>query len=231
MKPEFACGHFVYRGVSDSIKHKLIPSIGRISSSISKEADYEKETLSRFKLRSPSELKIQPTNDWDWLALAQHHGLPTRLLDWTSSPLIALYFATKTPIRANGTLFPCSSNGTSVYAWHTNNYINIEMHSDPFKYNCCGLFYPRHTTNRITGQFGLFSIQPTPKMNFESLIKSNDFPNNLITKFNFTKEVSEKIRRTLYLIGIRHESVFPDLDGFSHDLKIKFNHSTCHVKG
>jgi hypothetical protein len=148
---DFGCGHVVFRGVTDTKNHKLFPSVGRIDQSILcglSINDYERETLNRFKLRANSEITPQPKDDWEWLALAQHHGLPTRLLDWTSSPLIALYFATKPEIQDDGNLKKCNENGGAIYALHTCGYLDTSCLVPPTDFSEFGLFYPPHITRR-----------------------------------------------------------------------------------
>jgi hypothetical protein len=227
---EYNCGHFLFRGVTDSINHTLIPSIGRVDCSkfchLSLEA-YEKETFNRFKLRARAEIHPEPSNDWEWLAIAQHHGMPTRLLDWTSSPLIALYFATKPEANFDGTLKELNPNGAALYVMHTCHYINITQDQDPFSVSGHGIFYPPHITKRISGQFGLFSIQPDPTLEFQDGFYNNI--GNHITKLEFDTETARLIQKQLYLLGIRHESVFPDLEGYTQDLKVKFNLMQCHT--
>ena len=84
-KDEYKCGHVIFRGVKDKVNHKLVPSVGRLKEfenlDLSKLQERETTMLSYFKQRAYGDLAKIPTNDWIWLALAQHHGLPTRLLD------------------------------------------------------------------------------------------------------------------------------------------------------
>lgn len=227
---DFGCGHVVFRGVTDAKNHKLIPSVGRIDKNILcglSINEYENETLSRFKLRANPEINPLPKDDWQWLALAQHHGLPTRLLDWTTSPLIALYFATKPEIENDGKLKKCNNNGGAIYALHTCSYLDTSCLIPPTYFSEFGLFYPPHISKRITGQFGLFSIQSDPTKELQDTFTAND--ENWIKKIEFDCNIAEEIQKKLYLLGIRHETVFPDLDGFTFDLKVKFNVANCHT--
>jgi len=80
---------WVFRGHSNE-DWRLQPSVGRGESY---SPDWERLLLDQFRRLAEPHVTSAGLTEWDWLALAQHHGLPTRLLDWTTNSLVACFFA------------------------------------------------------------------------------------------------------------------------------------------
>jgi len=188
----------IYRGLK-SVKFPLIPKIGRIvpPESIGSREANEKEILRLFKERAVRFLDFLPATDWDWLALGQQHGLPTRLLDWTNNPLVACFFAVEEPVNEEDSV---------IYAYQNPSYIDVEKHTDPFRYREIGKFIPRHLSPRITTQGGLFTVHPKPYEPFES---------DDMDKIVLPNRIRSALKRTLNKYGVDRFSLFPSLDALS----------------
>lgn len=92
VKGSQASGRRWFRGQRDH-RWGLQPGVARKSAHLSEEVTLLKE----FKRDAANRTNFRPSDGWEWLTLAQHYGLPTRLLDWTEDPLVALYFACEAP--------------------------------------------------------------------------------------------------------------------------------------
>ena len=190
----------IYRGVT-KISHALIPDVGRYTKfNPSNIESNEKKILGVFKEQAMPHLSFRPRTDWEWLAIARHHGLPTRLLDWSRNPLIGAYFAVEK-----------EHDGDSVvYAYRSNIHIRTDKIKKPFDVDHVGRFVPTHVTRRITAQVGVFTIHPRPKEAFVS-------PD--VDRLIIESKARKDLKRTLYKYGIHRASLFPDLDGLAAHIK------------
>jgi hypothetical protein len=191
----------IYRGVK-SVSYDLVPKIGRISPPTPDKdrGENEQEIIRTWKERALPFLTSVPQTDWDWLALGQHHSLPTRLLDWTSNPLVACYFAVEEQ----------SDNDSMIYAYETRWFISVKDNPDPFDYKKVGKFIPRHITARITAQSGLFTIHPNPYVPFSS---------DKIDRIIIPNDIRFTLKKTLNRYGINRVSLFPGLDGLARHIQ------------
>jgi hypothetical protein len=193
---DFLDGRWLFRGVT-SARHLLVPSVGRPKDGVRYSRDNELEMFEQFKREAIPLLRARPTNDWEWLALAQHHGVPTRLLDWSESPYVSLFFA----------VWGNDDEDAGMYVIRRPRVPTLA--ESPFETKEVSFFYPGHVTARLVSQRGLFTVHPKPDEAYDS---------DGMRQFVIKKESKRDFRRKLDATGMHHAVIFADLDGLSRRL-------------
>lgn len=216
---------FVFRG-EPSTEGPLRTSLQRLGPSA---ADVEHHLLRNFrKFASPS--SAPGRSWWDWLALAQHHGLPTRLLDWTFSPYVALHFATD-PVAADGAVWcvdfrllheDLPKPLTRLLARERAELFTTEMLSnaaarledlpggrrEPYAV----FFDPPSMDARLTNQFSVFSFLSDPGAEMLAVLRRRPKSARRIV---IPRSLKSEIRDKLDQANITERVLFPGLDGLA----------------
>ena len=210
--------HWVFRGVKKS-DYKLIPKIGRSETRESNrsysEANEERLLYSFMNWSRPHVTgSTTPQNLWEWMALAQHHSLPTRLLDWTQSPLTAVFFAVEDAKQTQTKESMEQDLGdAAVYAFESRLWIdNTQLHKiSPFlKFPEVQAFNPPFFSPRIISQLGVFTLHPLP---------TTPWTGEHIKKWVISRKIRRELKFRLYNMGIHRGTLFPDLDGIAQALE------------
>lgn len=202
-------GAFLFRGQGDDLP--LIPKIARPEYGYS--STREKALFDIFKRRARPFLTMSVGSDWEWLALAQHHGMPTRLIDWSTSPLVAAWFAvTSYPLKADAVVFALETERKDIRSVNagTGELSDGATLSGPL--STPGEVFLMETSpisSRITTQRGLFTLHGNPRRALRILPPR---------KFTIPEPVRADFQERLMDFGLDASHIYPDLDGLCKTL-------------
>jgi hypothetical protein len=194
----------------------------------------ERTLLSEFKFRAPLYLPFPPPQtDWEWLFVMQHYGLPTRLLDWTESSLIALYFA----LRDN-------AGRSDAVVWVLNPWWLNKQSLGEFEIPHAGdarlndwapeisgerpvhgvlpvAIKPLQASPRIRSQKGFFTIHGTEHLTLDRIASSVEASGGL-RRLTIPRRRVADMKRDLSMAGITETTIFPELEGLCREIKAWF---------
>jgi len=175
-----------------------------------------------------------PDDDFQWLALMQHHGAPTRLLDFTWSPYVAAFFALE---RATRDAAVWALNPANISAGGIRRSVKTPKHAittpgmDPRRKGNFARYFlkgnreflwlgePDIMNRRLIAQSGTFVLPGVLDKPMEAIVHQYGDPKNMMAKFILpAANVRETGLRELYRMNITYATLFPDLDGLARSL-------------
>jgi FRG domain-containing protein len=222
---------YVFRGV-ETCDRGLQTGLLKLVSGSTKIEKIEGHLLRNFQKYASIERNLGDSC-WKWLPVAQHHGLPTRLLDWTFSPLVALHFTVEDPNRyhTDGSLW-CFNHqlsnrllpdklreageleGADVFTARMLQSVAASLHEfDRLAGKPFVLFLePPSLESRIVNQFALFSIMSSAVLDLTVWLHSHPhLAKQIIIPARLKPEIRDKLDQT----GITERLVYPGLDGLA----------------
>ncbi|WP_046019990.1 FRG domain-containing protein [Magnetospira sp. QH-2] len=191
---------WMHRGHRD-VSKVLMPKAGRSPFFHKHQEDF----FRAWQRRAVEFVPNPPPDDWEWLAVAQHHGFSTKLLDWSGNPLIACFFAV---FRNDGTTDAC------VHSFKPRYRIRPQPGLSPFNIEPGVWEYrPSAFSPRISRQLARFSVHQPADLDLlhttefgalETTVIPRDYVDGLLTELDH--------------YGYNAATVFPDLDGLSEHM-------------
>lgn len=169
----------------------------------------EKEMLEEFRRRLAYLDKVANMDDWDLLVYAQHYGLATRLLDWTTNPLAALWFACE-----NG---DDSSDGyIYLLIAPQESFIDRKKDKSPFTIKSTKILKPKLNNERIIAQNGWFTVHRYSQQSQMFVdLEQNTSLNPKVLKKGIPGPKKEGILKALDKLGVNQESIYLGPEGTS----------------
>ena len=200
--------YLIYRG--QSVDKPLFPKLGRPEYEKEDRGLFERKLIAEFRRLSYPYTPDKNINDWEILAIAQHHGLPTRLLDWTSNPLTALWFAlSDNPKEDSNRIVWC-------YSFSQTDIVDINSGS-PFDQERTLVYQPKHIASRIVSQNGWFTshfyLKDNNMYTALDIKKGNDKKLAKVILILSSEDVKNTMLKELDTYGVNAYSVFPELSG------------------
>ncbi len=233
---------YAFRGLSD-VSYRLETTLIRLGGDYSMLERHLLRNFSKYALRNV----VERDAIWHWLSVAQHYGLPTRLLDWTYSPFIAMHFATANIekfdldgviwavnyLKAHQLLpdklrYQLDAEGANVFTvgMLAESVRSLQELDDLSRANFVVFFEPPSIDDRIVNQFAFFSVMSDSSALLDHWLNSHP---ELWRKIIIPADLKWEIRDKLDQANITERVLFPGLAGLSRYLKRQYSPKTFPV--